>query len=332
MRDARQRGPRRSYHQVIAFLDACYRPAASVAAWLREVARTGDTLLGDGLGVAAAGFPRRSIEPACIELESCDPRWPARFLARVVEREDLADAGDPLAEASRRIHEACRSLGGYASLRARPNALFEHAVSEWDGARDLVSVHAWDEHGQGVWLGIGRRRKRPLSIRDQQLCALAAHHLGNALRLRHAGPRVASFASSGALLDGAAIWNRRDVLAEAVKAVERERERIGGVHYGRTVLVDGRPWTVASEDEAGGRRRLVLMETDGAAARIGRLTPRERQVLSQCARGHHTKLVAYEIGISPTTVRVLLGRAARKLGVATRGAALDLYRRYGDAS
>ena len=108
--------------------------------------------------------------------------------------------------------------------------------------------------------------------------------------------------------------------------VGREAERLGNVHHARTVLVEGRPWTVVLEHETDGRRHLVLKESEDAAARVVRLTTRERQVLGECARGHHTKLVAYELGLSPATVRVLLGRAVRKLGVATREDAIELYR------
>jgi DNA-binding CsgD family transcriptional regulator len=39
----------------------------------------------------------------------------------------------------------------------------------------------------------------------------------------------------------------------------------------------------------------------------------------QCAKlGHHNKLIAYELGIADSTVRVLITRAARKLGVRGR--------------
>ncbi len=48
------------------------------------------------------------------------------------------------------------------------------------------------------------------------------------------------------------------------------------------------------------------------------LSARERQVLAYAKLGHHNKLIAYELGIGSSTVRVLLARAAAKLGVRTR--------------
>jgi len=49
------------------------------------------------------------------------------------------------------------------------------------------------------------------------------------------------------------------------------------------------------------------------------LTVRERQVVACLAAGHSTKEVAFALGIADATVRVLLARAAGKLGVHSRG-------------
>jgi DNA-binding CsgD family transcriptional regulator len=49
------------------------------------------------------------------------------------------------------------------------------------------------------------------------------------------------------------------------------------------------------------------------------LTHRERQVVACLALGRSTKEVAFTLGIADATVRVLLARAAGKLGVHSRG-------------
>ena len=51
------------------------------------------------------------------------------------------------------------------------------------------------------------------------------------------------------------------------------------------------------------------------AAKLGRLTPRERQVLEQAALGLHAKEIAAVLGISPRTVEVHKTRLMEKLGV-----------------
>ena len=61
-----------------------------------------------------------------------------------------------------------------------------------------------------------------------------------------------------------------------------------------------------------------------AASAIGSLSERERQVVGYAKLGHHDKLIAYELGISHSLVRVLLGRAASKLGASTRDELISL--------
>jgi DNA-binding CsgD family transcriptional regulator len=48
------------------------------------------------------------------------------------------------------------------------------------------------------------------------------------------------------------------------------------------------------------------------------LSARERQVLASVARGRSNKEIAHELGVAHSTVRVLLARAAHKLGAQTR--------------
>jgi len=53
------------------------------------------------------------------------------------------------------------------------------------------------------------------------------------------------------------------------------------------------------------------------------LTDRERQVVACLVRGDSTKEVGFALGIANATVRVLLARAAGKLGVRSREALLS---------
>ena len=46
----------------------------------------------------------------------------------------------------------------------------------------------------------------------------------------------------------------------------------------------------------------------------GRLSPRERQILDMITAGSTQKEVAFDLGISDATVRVLYARAMKKLG------------------
>jgi DNA-binding CsgD family transcriptional regulator len=53
------------------------------------------------------------------------------------------------------------------------------------------------------------------------------------------------------------------------------------------------------------------------------LSDRERQVVVYLAIGQSTKETAYALGISPITVRVLIARAAAKLGMRSRSGLLE---------
>ena len=47
--------------------------------------------------------------------------------------------------------------------------------------------------------------------------------------------------------------------------------------------------------------------------RFGSLSPREREIVSQVARGHLSKQIAHDIGIAEATVKVHRSRAMQKM-------------------
>ena len=56
------------------------------------------------------------------------------------------------------------------------------------------------------------------------------------------------------------------------------------------------------------------------------LSRREREAVSRAALGETNKVIAFELGVSASTVGVLLHRAARKLRVRTRAELLERFR------
>jgi len=78
---------------------------------------------------------------------------------------------------------------------------------------------------------------------------------------------------------------------------------------GRSALLD--------HVERDGRQFVLAVESE-PANRLAPLSPREREIAQRLARGQTVKMIAYEIGLAPATVRVLIGRAVVKLGARSR--------------
>lgn len=66
---------------------------------------------------------------------------------------------------------------------------------------------------------------------------------------------------------------------------------------------------------------LSLPPAAGDGAQLGRLTPREREVLQILAAGRRNRDIAEQLGISENTVKFHVSRILRKLGARSRGEA-----------
>jgi DNA-binding CsgD family transcriptional regulator len=78
-------------------------------------------------------------------------------------------------------------------------------------------------------------------------------------------------------------------------------------------------WEIVAEFVHEGHAHVVLRAMPRA------LTSREREVLSRAALGETCKVMAYELGVADSTVRVLMARACRRLGVASRREAIEAF-------
>ena len=73
--------------------------------------------------------------------------------------------------------------------------------------------------------------------------------------------------------------------------------------------------TRAAENDAKARRRQSVLAS--LNARLARLTPREREVLTYVVAGWLSKQIAFELGTVEKTIKVHRGRMMAKLGVRT---------------
>jgi DNA-binding NarL/FixJ family response regulator len=88
-------------------------------------------------------------------------------------------------------------------------------------------------------------------------------------------------------------------------------------------LIAGR-WSLVDHVDSDGRRYLLAHRNDPRAPDVRGLTLRERQVLGYVAAGHSNKVIAYELGLTQSTVGGHLARARRKLNLPSLAAIHDL--------
>jgi DNA-binding CsgD family transcriptional regulator len=128
--------------------------------------------------------------------------------------------------------------------------------------------------------------------------------------------------SAGAILALANVFFEEfeEILPEF--AIDRARGKLRRIDVDEALgewkgLVDGR-WSLIDKFDPDGKRFVLARRNEPGVRGLALLTERERHVVAYAALGHSDKLITYELGLAGSTVRVLLARAARKLGARTR--------------
>lgn len=221
------------------------------------------------------------------------------------------------------------------------------AERERVGWGDIFTVNGLDPSGIGCLFTIGtREREFSPPAREMAIYSRIAHHLAAAFRYRRrlgiskmpGGPEPDVVQEGAeAILDA----EGRFVHAEGEAAGRAAREQISAAARNMDALrtkrghrsglraldiwhpLVGARWTLVDSFEEGGRRYVVARENQLQARSIEMLTDRERQVVLQAALGFTNKEIAYSLGISDSTVRVLMARAAARIGVRSRAELLS---------
>lgn len=314
----------------IAVIEAAYRVEVSEAEWLAGIAEAARPLFRGGLGVAAYTYDASNVERVRLThavLRDTPPPMTREALVHVVENAD-----------PEYVKNTWRSkASGLASetpgIERQPGWMAMRAA----GIADVIAVNGTDASGVGCWVGTFVGSPTRLSRRERETFARLAAHCAAGMRLRRVlqearGAAVDPTASAEAVLDGggrvknatgeAEAASARQVLREAALAIDRSRGRLRSREPERAVeewkgLVAGR-WTLLDHFENDGRRYVLARRNEPGGSPLEKLTPRERQIVGYLALGHAYKLIAYELGISASTVGALVWRAARKLGAASR--------------
>ena len=195
------------------------------------------------------------------------------------------------------------------------------------GIRDVFALNAYDSSGVGCMVGTPLPKLTRLTADDRAIFNRVATHLASAFRLRRRVRRAeAILSATGKLLDASTDASQRPTaraaLREAAQRIDRARGAMRrrdpkGAVLSWRALVRAR-WSLVDQFESDGKHLLVALANEPAPPPIRTLTASERHVLERLAQGQTTKLIAYELGLSDSTVRVLLARAMKTLGVKTR--------------
>jgi DNA-binding NarL/FixJ family response regulator len=84
-------------------------------------------------------------------------------------------------------------------------------------------------------------------------------------------------------------------------------------------MVSGR-WSLLDHFDSDGRRYVLAHRNDPQVPDARGLTLRQRQVIAYAALGHSNKVIAYELGLSASTVGCHLARARAKLALPSAAA------------
>jgi DNA-binding CsgD family transcriptional regulator len=310
-------------------VEAAYQLDLPPRDWLMGVAEAVRPHLDSGFGLAAFEFTRAPQQPPELSqsLHLWMPEPLAAFYPRMFANMDPALRQRPFEMGP--CVTGSQMMGMREDFAELPQ--MKQGLQRF-GMFDSMWITAIDPTGHGCGFHAGRPKIAWATPREFRRWGRIAAHLTSALRLRlklRAGHALeepqAVFDPNGKLhhaVGDASEDAAREDLRNAVLAMEKVRGHERFEDPDRALgewraLVAGQ-WSLIDQLEHDGRRYIVARQNEPKANGPEALTERERQVVGYATLGHHNKLIAYELGIAQSTVRVLMARAASKLGVRTR--------------
>jgi DNA-binding CsgD family transcriptional regulator len=112
--------------------------------------------------------------------------------------------------------------------------------------------------------------------------------------------------------------------------MERVRRRLPGSDPRESIKdwksIISKRWTLLEHFDSDSKRFTLAVNNRPLPPSIDLLSEREREVVLQAAGDRTNKEIAHDLGLSASTVRVLLMRAAAKVGARSRGELLEKLR------
>jgi DNA-binding CsgD family transcriptional regulator len=323
----------------VAILEAAYGIGGAEDEWLArlvDVARPG---LDDGHGIAgwtydASGPDLHEVRATAVA--GTDPRFisaNAKFdsslpisVRKLISRIYRTGFVGQLTQAPEVLARAGLDEARASQFRLLLGAFLE----EWKVA-DGLWINAQDPTYVGCLLVAPLRKRRALHPRRVHRWRCVAAHVATAFRIRRQFAAWSSGAAASAPVpeavfnpngklehaEGPARGNpARTALQRGVLSLDRARGALRRHDPEEAIaiwqaLVAGR-WSLIDHVDSDGRRYIVAHRNDARVPDMRGLTLRERQVLAYAALGHTNKVIAYELGLSASTVAGHLARARAK--------------------
>jgi DNA-binding CsgD family transcriptional regulator/predicted Ser/Thr protein kinase len=313
---------------VLSLIDAAYATDADEGTWLRGLATAARAVLDTGLGLFTVCY---------------DAADPGQFRIRESIIEGLPDGVGPVLARHTALFDRAwveATFLGFVCDHIRHPRFARHPAATptlldelyaRHGIQDIFSINAIDPTGLGHQINVFQPRRCRITPAARAHWSRVAAHIaaGNRLRARLGrapkAPPEAVLDAHGRIVHAegeARTPDARERLTASVRARERVRGKLRRSDPDRAVaewkgLVAAR-WTLVDQFERDGRRYLVARQNDPEIAGVEALTARERCAVGFAALAHTNELIAYEMGIAPSTVSQLLQRAARRMGAGSR--------------
>ena len=325
--DACKRMPK----DVLNLIEAAYEVDRGEDEWVRGILDAAEPVLASDLGIGAYLY----------DMSTTPIRTWCHSVNGVLPRAALIQGCQTFDEDYRRANWLSRRFGSLSEFpELIPKVETTRRFAEM-GIRDVLAVNALDPSGLGFWVVAPSSMPKLPTATDRSRWSRVAAHLASAVRLRSRLVQKTRPEDADAVLSprgkvedargDAATTEARRSLSDAAAAVERARGPMrvrdcDGAIASWPALVRAR-WTLVDHFERDGRRYVLAYTNTGTQAEPKVLSQREREVLDRALLGHENKLIAYELGLAASTVRVLIQRAAIKLLTRTRADTLAAYAR-----